>query len=51
MTVLQFPARNPRCSNCKFWLVFPGSPSGYCEKKDELTNSDYRCGEHAEKAG
>lgn len=50
--IIEFPGviiRNPRCANCLFWIVVPGSPSGFCEKKEEQTNSDYRCDEHRER--
>lgn len=48
--VLPFPERNPRCATCVHWIVFHDSPSGFCEKKEEQTNSDYRCDEHKEVA-
>lgn len=47
MTILPFPDRNPRCATCIFWAPNDGrSPLGFCEKKEEQTNSDYRCEEH-----
>lgn len=48
--IIEFPGmiiRNPRCATCRHWTPQDGrSPLGFCEKKEEQTNSDYRCDEH-----